>query len=320
MKKALDLFAGLGGMSFALTRFFDDIIAVENDPIAAEYHRANFPQGVIEQDVMELDPEAFRGGGFDHVHASPPCQSFSPAKGNKQGPTRDNLGMSQAVGRIIQQAQPETFTIENVPRYFKSQEYQALVGELGGDYVVQPQEFKAVDYGLPQSRIRVFALGVRADKFRFLVPPPRKLNTPGWATTLPRYIDEKLVVAGGLASWQNRVIKEQHPDGLREGVFLVKRAGYRKGNPILYPAGSPAPTITASRWHQLDLLNSETGETGCVTPRGLALIQGFPPSVKLPENPGEAVRLVGNAVPPPMGIASLFSLGYQVKREFFWYH
>lgn len=317
--KALDLFAGLGGMSFALTRFFDEIVAVENDPTAAEYHRANFPNSpVIEQDVMELGSESLRGGEFDHVHASPPCQSFSPAhRGRKGKIKRNDSGMSRAVGAIIRTLGPETFTIENVPQYFKGQEYQALMGELGGDYVVQTQEFKAVDCGLPQSRIRGFALGIRADKFRFLVPPPRRATTPGWATTLPRYIDKKLVVAGELAPWQHRVIKEQHP-GLGCGVFLVKRDGYRRGKPILYPTGKPTPTITASRWHQLDFLNIETGESGFVTPRGLAVLQGFPPLVKLPEDPGKAVRLIGNAVPLPLGLRALKTLGLVTKPSFSW--
>ena len=90
--KILDLFCCAGGVGVGYARAGFDVTGVD-----VKRHKRN-PHPVIEADALSLDP-AWIAANFDAVHASPPCQGYSPmrhAKGAKGaplliGPVRDLL-------------------------------------------------------------------------------------------------------------------------------------------------------------------------------------------------------------------------------------
>lgn len=96
----LDLFCGAGGAAVGYHRAGFEIVGVDHLP------QKNYPSEFIQADAM-----TFPLGGFDVIHASPPCQAFTVARvihGRKHADL-----LSPIRRRLQQQSAP--WVIENVP-------------------------------------------------------------------------------------------------------------------------------------------------------------------------------------------------------------
>jgi DNA (cytosine-5)-methyltransferase 1 len=104
--RLLDLFCGAGGCSVGYNRAGFDVTGVDIDP------HPDYPYEFIHADAMEVLDQIVRGewGGFDVIHASPPCPAYSAITSNKHehpdlvGQVRDAL-----------REWGGTYVIENVP-------------------------------------------------------------------------------------------------------------------------------------------------------------------------------------------------------------
>ena len=178
--KIIDLFAGLGGIRLGFEQAcaerdieVDCVLTSEIKPYAIQtlqhnHHHENFVGNIFQvknEDIPDFD---FLFGGF-------PCQPFS-ASGKRQGfaDTRGTLFFE--IERIIQHKQPQGFILENVEglvkhdlenkndeigRTLKTILYK-LKEELG--YQVTWKVLDAVNFGVPQSRKRVFIVGTKEKK------------------------------------------------------------------------------------------------------------------------------------------------------------
>jgi DNA (cytosine-5)-methyltransferase 1 len=165
--KAIELFAGGGGMSLGLESVgFEHVTLVENNKDACNTLRTNRTQwNVIEEDVRNVDFTGYENidllaGGFN-------CQSFSYA-GNK-------LGFNDARGllffeftRAIKEIQPKVFLGENVKGLLtndKGNTIKTVKETLRGlGYtLIEPKLLRAIFYKVPQRRERVFLVGIRND-------------------------------------------------------------------------------------------------------------------------------------------------------------
>lgn len=101
-------------------------------------------------------------GRFDGIIGGPPCQDFSKAR--RAPPTGYGLAMLAEFARIVGQARPPWWLLENVDR----------VPDVGIDgYTVQRFDLNAKDCGLAQSRLRHFQFG----SLTGLQLAPRRLPT-----------------------------------------------------------------------------------------------------------------------------------------------
>lgn len=165
MKTAIDLFAGGGGASIGLKQAgFGLIAAVEFDPQIAEVHHKNHPQTTtIVGDVKLVDFAKF--SGIDHVHGSPPCQSFSIAASKEAKDKRIANGEQDLIFewvRAIAQTRPRTASLENVPPTVNSPLFRKTcqkLFELG--YWLNWEVYNAADFGVPQTRKRLFLRAIR---------------------------------------------------------------------------------------------------------------------------------------------------------------
>lgn len=171
---AVDLFAGVGGLSLGLelAGFFVASF-VEIDDTASRYHEYNFPgsvgfcgtkqgnvRGVTGEDILSRLPHR----DVTLVAGGPPCQGFSFAgKKNPNDPLND---LVLEMARIVLEIRPKAFLIENVPGIKSGQIWQLdeAMRRLSMEYTVsEPTTLYAPDYGVPQNRKRVFVMGIRRD-------------------------------------------------------------------------------------------------------------------------------------------------------------
>jgi DNA (cytosine-5)-methyltransferase 1 len=155
--RLIDLFSGCGGltMGFVSTGRYRPIFAVEWDRDAAETYRENVGNHVFAGPIedVEIFPSA------DVVVGGPPCQGFSPL--NMRGVGLERRGLWREYLRVLEDAGPRAFVMENVPELLRSAEYDAFsraATEIG--YSVEGRVLNAADYGVPQTRKRAFAIGV----------------------------------------------------------------------------------------------------------------------------------------------------------------
>jgi DNA (cytosine-5)-methyltransferase 1 len=103
----LDLFAGAGGaaVGYALAGFH--VIGVDIDP------QPDYPFQFIQRDVMDFDLGALiSNSGAVAIHASPPCQAYSPLNAYNKLPYPDLVEPVREL--LIDTTLP--FIIENVPQ------------------------------------------------------------------------------------------------------------------------------------------------------------------------------------------------------------
>lgn len=175
----MDLFAGVGGLSYGFSKLpeFNIIAANEIEKNISIAYTLNHPEvKMLNCDIKDLTKEklenALGGEKIDIVVGGPPCQSYSTL-GKRQLDERANLFMQYK--RILQILQPKAFVFENVVgilsmdggRLFK--QMQAEFEELG--YSLKHKVLNAVDYGVPQLRERLILVGIKGEN-NFEYPTP----------------------------------------------------------------------------------------------------------------------------------------------------
>ncbi len=181
MKKynIMDLFAGVGGLSYGFSKLpqFNIIAANEIEKDISIAYKLNHPEvKMLNCDINDLTEDVIRetlkGQKIDLVVGGPPCQSYSTL-GKRQMDERANLFMQYK--RVLKILKPSAFVFENVVGIMSMDEgklfrkIQAEFRELG--YFLQHQILDAVDFGVPQHRERVILVGFK-EKNNFVFPTP----------------------------------------------------------------------------------------------------------------------------------------------------
>lgn len=177
---AISLFSGAGGLDLgAENAGFQVRAAVERDRDAAITMEKNFDtlaSPVIQQDVLETPTsEIIKAAGLrkgqrpDLLLGGPPCTPFSKSgfwlEWKRKGLDPD-ASLLQAYTRVLREAQPRAFVLENVYAltYNNKASRPALnrllreIDEAGYDKTMKV--LNAADYGVPQARPRLFIIGV----------------------------------------------------------------------------------------------------------------------------------------------------------------
>lgn len=174
--KAIDLFAGCGGLSLGFIK--DGYVidkAVEFDESIANTYRANHPDiKVIVDDIKNVDHgEVFKENDADVIIGGPPCQGFSMAgariRDGFMGDPRNFL--FKHYFNVVKVVKPKIFVMENV-KGITTMENGKIFDEIlsifsdssllnGDSYKLYTRVVKAIDFGIPQKRERMIIIGVR---------------------------------------------------------------------------------------------------------------------------------------------------------------
>ncbi|GAB3039640.1 DNA cytosine methyltransferase [Bowmanella dokdonensis] len=195
--KLIDLFCGAGGMSLGFTdeRFcggFESILALDNDKAAVDTYNSNFGEDnhCIQQNIEDwlLGHEVPTA---DIVIGGPPCQGFSLLNKNREGDSRRALW--EPYLDIVNRSGASIFVMENVQGLLSSPEFHDILERATsyGFEMLQPSVLNTADYGVPQTRKRAIAIGIRAEDFDMgslpAFPPEPTHCSPSEKSYLPHW-------------------------------------------------------------------------------------------------------------------------------------
>jgi len=335
----VDLFCGAGGLSLGFQRAgFRIIRAIDNSPAAVQTYNSNVGAHAVLGDITEnVDiPECLV------IVGGPPCQGFSSAGQRRPGDRRNTLVATFA--QIVAEHRPVAFVFENVEGFLTAEGghrvLDLLLPVVAAGYRVHIRKVNAANYGVPQHRKRVIAVGGLGWDPMFPVPTHRAYGAPGAARiaagmppapTLGQAIGGLPPPAGsepgvprdhyyrplngGDSERARHLLPGQTmrdlPDELRHRSYA--RRAYRRvmdGTPTERRGGAPAGLRRLRHDHPSKAITSGASreflhpfEDRPLTLRECARIQGFPDTFTFDGSARDRAVLIGDAVPPPLAYA-----------------
>ena len=371
--RSLELFTGAGGLALgthavgfkhvALLDWNRDACATLRENIRHDTVAGVSEWKVIEGDVRECDYGSL--GSVELVAGGPPCQPFSI--GGKHRGMDDGRDMIPEFIRAIREAQPAAFLFENVKgltrksfrNYLAYTElrlqhpeiprrsfdtWEDHLGRLedvhtrgsrdGLHYRIVRRLLNAADYGVPQTRERVFIVGFRHDldtewhfpepthsrerlqhdqwvtgeywEERNLEEPERPARLKGAIDRLPRLFPPVAEPWRTLRDSISNLPEPTPPDEAPDALFHRFQPGARAypghtGSPLDLPAKTLKAGVHGVPGGE-NMIAFADGTVRYLTVREAARVQTFPDAWRFTGSWTETMRQLGNAV--PMGLAA----------------
>jgi DNA (cytosine-5)-methyltransferase 1 len=294
-----DFFAGGGGFTEgadqggAVGR-----LAANHNPVAVQIHQLNHPDMQhITQDLNLIDwngvPKA------DIFLASPCCQGFTRARGKHQPRHDVSRQTAWCVPHGLEFHRPRFLVIENVVDIMQWDRYaiwKKTIESFG--YRLTENILNAADFGVPQSRERLFLVGALDQTVEISVPR-RKHQTA------------RQVIQWSRGPWQpiakkiaSKTILRQIHNGRRlyGDRFLVIYNGAEQNGRSL---DRPMPTVTAN--DRIRIVDGDHSRLLSVDEAKIAM--GFPARYVMPSQHAVGLELLGNAVCPPVAQEIIQQIG-----------
>lgn len=324
---AISLYSGAGGLDLGFARAGVDVRwAIDSDSSAVTTYNKNLPPVAVCGDVLSIDPPSDLTP--DLVVGGPPCQGFSVIGNMDPGDPRSRH--VEHFLDVVEQVDPLGFVMENVkslgvnPRWDGVRraliERAEKIGYTTGLFILNAQ-----DYGVPQSRERMFLIGLK--DMTPVRPKPSSEDAPPTVrealSTLPEYGQP-----GNDSFCNARVVPSKEPI-MRPSAYNGSLMFNGSGRP--QALDSPAKTLPASMGgNATPIIDQDELANGAapwvvnyherlsdgkgplklapkrlrrVTVEEAAALQSFPIDWKFAGPRGAQYRQVGNAVPPELATA-----------------
>jgi DNA (cytosine-5)-methyltransferase 1 len=284
----VSLFSGCGGMDLGFVGGFDflgtdypktgfEIVwANEINPAACKTYRHNIGEHIIQGDInntIDTLPSY-----ADVVIGGFPCQDIS-INGKMLGIGGKRSSLYTAIVEAVRRVRPKAFVAENVGGLLMKKNDASFkkimedFGELG--YNVRHALFRASEYGVPQTRERVFIVGT-AKGLPVFVPPEPVHGRP-------------ITAKDAIGDLESLEMNQEFSH-----VWSYANVSGEQGNRRLKP-DRPGYTIRAECHGNIQFHYSLPRR---ISMREAARIQSFPDSFLFMSKLRETERQIGNAVPP----------------------
>ncbi len=313
MVRTLDIFCGGGGSSAGARAAGTEIVAgIDACRVATDTYSANFPNASVVTGLLEdvaMPDLKRRIGSVDLLLASPECRNHTCARGAAplNEPSRDTALLTIEYARVFQ---PRWLVLENVIHMRPWSRYDELKDSLRKlGYKLAEYVLNASDFGVPQSRRRLFVMADREQKPDFDVPPEDKdpataksiLDEPGTWRMSPLFSPRR---AKATITKAKRAFAT-----LREGTsFLLVYYG-NDGSGGWQPLDRPLRTITTVDRFALVEHDGDMWRMRMLQVPELRRAMGHSDDFKLPVGTRrDRIKLLGNGVCPPVMEAVVRSL------------
>ena len=328
--KAIDLFCGIGGLSYGLQMAGIKVVAgLDVDSTCRYAYEENCKAKFICSDIKKVSysdiSSYFDGVKYRILVGCAPCQPFSAHTAKVRKNRKDHRwNLINDFLRFIIDGRPEIVSMENVPALRREdvyREFKETLERLG--YRVDDGVISCEYFGVPQRRHRLVLLASLLENIclperisdepvtvRESIGHLKKLNSGSVSTGDPMHVCRKL------SPLNLKRIKASVPAGTwKDWPEELLPNCYRKSSGKTYSSvygrmswDKPSPTLT-TQFHSYG-----TGRFGhpeqnrALSLREGAILQSFPEDYKLSPSGGvfsisTVGRHIGNAVPPLLGKA-----------------
>ena len=305
---AVSLFSGCGGFDWGAQQAgVETIWANDIDPQAALAYRSLLPNvHFVAGDIREVEefPQA------DILIGCYPCTGFSIAarrrwqdRAERDLFANDGNFLYREFMRALRQIRPKYFFVENVKGMITAEDGWFLKAQIRNferhGYKVKREILNAEDYGVPQSRKRMFLVGVRKEvnALNYEFPTP----THGYRRNSPYVLLRDAI--GKMPIWpegefttkpfHGHYLTRNRKRNWDETSFTVVAHAHHVP---LHPIGDPMVNVGKDAWALQGNLNRRLSWRECVTIQGLEP-EALEEIVRLEDK----YRVAGNAVPPTLG-------------------
>lgn len=289
----IDLFAGAGGLSEGARKAGCRVLWAGNHwRLACEIHAANHPGTLhVCQDLHQAN--WLEVPAHDLLLAAPACQGHTPARGHDKPHHDSARATAWAVVSALEVHRTRFALVENVPGFLSWLLYPAwalALERLG--YRISTYLANAADFGVPQERRRLILILTRGRTALQLRLPQRE-HVP--ISTVIRWKDgdwSAIHRRGRARATLDRIRSGRRRFGDRFVIPYYKSGSGLTGRSIRRPIGT---ITTVDRWAVVD-----GDRMRMLTVQEYRAAMAFPVKYILPAQKASAVRLLGNAVPPPL--------------------
>ncbi|WP_238015567.1 DNA cytosine methyltransferase [Dactylosporangium sp. AC04546] len=326
MISAVDLFCGVGGLSYGLQDAGIHVAAGVDLDGACDYpYRTNVRAPFHTRDIRNVTVEELNGmwpnGAIRLLAGCAPCQPFSSYRRGVDTSNEVQWSLVDEMRRLVEGALPDVVTMENVPRIGSASIFSTFVARLRElEYQVDFKSCYCPSYGVPQHRRRMVLVASRLGDIKV---PKGAIAPANYATvrqvigTLPpvghgeTHPSDRLHKSRTLTKLNLERIQRSTPGGTwREWPEELRAPCHRKETGATFRNvyarmvwDEPSPTITTLAYNFGAGRFGHPDQDRPITLREAAILQSFPPDYEFaaPEDPVQFAplgRLIGNAVPP----------------------
>jgi len=325
--EAVDLFSGVGGLTFGLNKAGTKVIAgIDNDATCKFAFEKNNGAKFICADISKYDfneaKKLYSTNSVRVLVGCAPCQPFSSHAFKQRKKGRDvRWNLLDHFVRGIETIQPDIVSMENVPGVMETDVFKNFVSRLKEmKYEVDYKVVYTPNYGVPQNRRRLILLASRLGKIQV----PKETHTRGSYVTVRDVIKSLPKITAGEKSELDPLHQSKKLSPINISRIKQSKQGgswrdwdkrllpdcYKKDSGKTYVSvygrmrwDNVSPTITTQFGSYGSGRFGHPDQDRAISLREGALLQTFPLSYDFGDLPiGQISRHIGNAVPPQLGV------------------